>query len=225
MASVELYERVINKLISRNKLDLRNFVALMGDSSQYHKFEVLHISSVFSKYKYKTKVLVLDDYKKEYLIDNVDFEEIDLSTPIDRNLLKLQKPITLHLLYDKIEIDREYKEIWTWKDVELTVSYPNLKINNDGKLKFKAGSLNHLDSLHLISFDHVLETEITIDTVTLGSNIIFDRIIYNYNNSIDILIKFLKDAQVKKLIIEGYFERETDKEKIEKAFPNLIYKH
>lgn len=225
MASTELYEKVVNKLISLNRMDLGIFVSLLGDNSQHHKFEILYISSVSSKYKYRTNLLVLDDYKKEDLIDNVDFEELDISTPVNRNLLEIQKPITLHLLYDRIEIDREYKEIYTQKDVELIVSYPNLKVINDGKLKFKVGSFDHIDSLYLISFDHVLETEITIDIVTLASNIVFDRMIY-YDDNIDILIKFLKDAQVKKLIIEGHFERGAEKEKLklETAFPNLIYK-
>lgn len=230
MASKELYARVINDLINHGHLDAGKFISRIGDSIRDHKFDKLRLSSVHGKYSYTTRVLVVDimTEKRLELIKKITYDEIDLvNDPVDRNFLKsLTCPIISICLKDEsFEVDREYKEISTDGNVELTVNYPKMQIINYGYgIKFSAGTVDHLESLYLISFNHNLETNITIDTVTLGSNIVFGRMIYD-GNSLENLIKFLKTSNVKNLIVDGYFETEAEDDKmlLEKSFPNVIY--
>lgn len=226
MATKELYEKIINDLIRRHYLDPKKFISRMQSAVQDHYFDVLPISSVNSKYNFKTKKLIIDDITRWKLLDNIAYEEVELYEPVAEELLPQLKTniITLHLNCSRFEVTREYKNIYAPDgDFELIMSYPKLHLTcADGKLTLKAGSVNHLESLYLVDNLHDCETNVTIDTVTLGSNAIFNRLFWG-NEDIKNLAKFLTDAKVKTLIIDGYFENVADKQNLDSIFPNIVY--
>lgn len=184
-----------------------------------HLFTELRLSKTHSKRNFRTNLLIVD-CDKPY--DHVTFEEI-LFTKTEFMKKDILVPVSVELENETFTVDKPYKSLVVTGTVELIINQPVLNIVNSDRcaVKLTAGSCNVIDHLSIIDSENNFETSnVKINRVFIKSMHVIGRVFY-FEPFFTNLINFLRDIEVKTIVIDGYFEDKEDGVRFAESLPGV----